>query len=203
MRRLICLLAAVAAVASPLATAGVALADDHRGGGRHEQGGGGRQGLGRIFGGGGGREFARPQEYRPQEYRQPDSRREYRPQPEYRQPEYRQPEPRGQEYRPEAYRGDAADPRYGYRGGGQAYPAPAYGGQRDPRYDPRVYAPPPGAYSSAPRRGGYMGEGAPVVGDYAAKRLRAPPPGYDWMQTPRGYALVSRSTHQVFDVVPY
>ena len=68
----------------------------------------------------------------------------------------------------------------------------------------RVYAPPPNAYSAAPRRGGYMGpEGAPVVGDYGAKRLRAPPPGYDWMQTPRGYALVSRQTHQVFDVVPY
>jgi Ni/Co efflux regulator RcnB len=183
------------------------MAEDHRGnngGARREQGGGGagRQALGRIFGG--GREAARPQEYRPQEYRAPS-----RPPQDYRQPEYRQAEPRGQqEYRPEAYRGEAADPRYGYRSGGQAYPGPAYQGQayaapRDPRYDPRVYAPPPSAYSTAPRRGGYMGEGAPVVGDYAARRLRAPPPGYDWMQTPRGYALVSRSTHQVFDVVPY
>ncbi|HEY3949394.1 RcnB family protein [Phenylobacterium sp.] len=195
MRRLICLLAAVAAVASPLATAGRAMADDHHG--RHEQGSG-RQGMGRIFGGSGGRGQAaqpyRPQEYRPQEYRQP----EYR-QAEPRGQENRGQEYRGQEYRPEAYRGEPADPRYGYRGGAQAY-----GGARDPRYDPRVYAPPPSAYSAAPRRGGYMGpEGAPVVGDYAAKRLRPPPPGYDWMQTPRGYALVSRQTHQVFDVVPY
>ena len=194
MRRLICLLAALVAVAGSLATAGHAMAENRREE-RREQSGGGRgmgqvmrnQDMGRAYGG----RAAPPQAYRPQEYRG----QEYGGQ-EYRQQEYRQPEYRPQEYRTE----QRADPRYGYRGEPQPYAQ-----RSDPRYDPRVYAaPPPNAYSAAPRRGGYMGpEGAPVVGDYAAKRLRSPPPGYDWMQTPRGYALVSRQTHQVFDVVPY
>ena len=88
------------------------------------------------------------------------------------------------------------DPRYNYRGEGQAYaPRP------DPRYDPRIYSAPPTA--AAPRRGGYMGQGGQVINDYDRYRLRPPPPGYDWVQTSRGAALVSRSTRQIFDVVPY
>ena len=50
-----------------------------------------------------------------------------------------------------------------------------------------------------------MGQGGAVINDYDRYRLRPPPPGYDWVQSPQGRsaALVSRSTHQVFDVVPY
>lgn len=77
--------------------------------------------------------------------------------------------------------------------------------QVDPRYDPRGNGPPPSAYSAAPRRGGYLGPSArgPVIQDYNRNRLRPPPRGYEWVQTPRGMALVSQSTGQVFDVVPY
>lgn len=73
----------------------------------------------------------------------------------------------------------------------------------DPRYDPR-YAPPPNAYGGAPRRGGYLGPGAgEVVQNPAGQRLRPAPRGYEWVRTSRGNALVSQSTGQVFDVVPY
>ncbi len=187
MRRLICLLAAAVLVAGPLATAGHAMAEDHhgKGGGRgHEDNGGGRWA-------GGGRQGGGPPPFRGNEGRGNEGRGN---------------EGRGNEGRGgEAYRGEAPrgyeradpriDPRYGYRGEQRA----------DPRYDPRGYAPPPGAYSAAPRRGGFLSPGgsAPVIGDYERYRLRPPPPGYDWVHTPRGAALVSRSTGQVFDVVPY
>jgi Ni/Co efflux regulator RcnB len=42
-----------------------------------------------------------------------------------------------------------------------------------------------------------------VIQDPGRYRLRPPPRGYDWVRTPAGMALVSRSTGQVFDVVPY
>jgi Ni/Co efflux regulator RcnB len=93
-------------------------------------------------------------------------------------------------------RGDPrGDPRYDYRSEQRA----------DPRYDPRGYGPPPSAYGAAPRRGGYLGPGAggDVIQDYGRNRLRPPPRGYEWVRTPGGMALVSQSTHQVFDVVPY
>ena len=187
MRRLTCLLAALACLAGPLASAGYAVAKEDRRESRREQGGGAaRQALGRVFGGAPSQAPA-PQPYRPQEYRP----QEYRPQPEYRP----------QEYRPQDYRGEpAADPRYSYRGQPQYVPPQP---RADPRYDPRQYAPPPNAYSAPPRRGGYMGQGGSVINDYDRYHLRAPPPGYDWVQTPRGAALVSRQTRQVFDVVPY
>jgi Ni/Co efflux regulator RcnB len=78
----------------------------------------------------------------------------------------------------------------------------------DPRYerraDPRAYGPPPSPYQAAPRRGGYLGPyGGEVIQDPGRYRLRPPPRGYDWVRTPAGMALVSRSTGQVFDVVPY
>jgi Ni/Co efflux regulator RcnB len=75
----------------------------------------------------------------------------------------------------------------------------------DPRYDPRSYAPPPYAYSAAPRRGGYLGPNAETgaIQDYSRNHLRPPPRGYMWVRTARGMALISQSTHQVFDVVPY
>ena len=187
MRRLTPLLAALVLLAGPLASAGHAVAGEDRREARREQGGGPRQARGRVFGGGRQEQGGQGrQPYRPQEYR---------PQQEYRQPP--------QEYRPQEYRGEpGGDPRYSYRG------EPQYAPQRaDPRYDPRAYAAPPNAYSaapnSAPRRGGYMGQGGAVINDYDRYRLRPPPPGYDWVQTQRGAALVSRSTHQVFDVVPY
>lgn len=88
-----------------------------------------------------------------------------------------------------------ADPRYDYRSEQQM----------DPRYDPRGYGPAPYAYSSAPRRGGYLGPNAETgeIQDYGRNHLRPPPRGYMWVRTPRGMALVSQSTRQVFDVVPY
>jgi Ni/Co efflux regulator RcnB len=110
------------------------------------------------------------------------------------QPNYRG----GQEYRYEAppQRGD---PRMnGYRG--EAAP--------DPRYDSRAYGPPPAAqspYATAPRRGGYLGPGAggAVIQDPGRYRLRPPPRGYMWVRTPNGMAMVSQSTGQIFDMVPY
>ena len=106
---------------------------------------------------------------------------------------------------PQVYRGGGE-----YRGGGrsgQVDPRGEYRGEQrvDPRYDPRANSPPPNAYGGAPRRGGYLGpnsDGGPIQ-DYAAHRLRPPPRGYEWVRTPGGMALVSQSTRQVFDVVPY
>lgn len=104
---------------------------------------------------------------------------------------------RNEAYRAETYRSEAYDPRSDPRAG--AYRA-------DPRYDPRTAAPPPAnAYSAAPRRGGYLGPGSSgaVIQDYGRYRLRPPPRGYAWVRTPGGMALMSQSTGQVFDVVPY
>jgi Ni/Co efflux regulator RcnB len=107
----------------------------------------------------------------------------YRPAPEYR---YERNDSRN-------------DPRMngGYRGE-----------QADPRYDPRGYGPPPAAapspYYSAPRRGGYLGpQGGAVIQDPGRLRLRPAPRGYQWVRTPNGMAMVSQSTGQIFDVVPY
>jgi Ni/Co efflux regulator RcnB len=110
------------------------------------------------------------------------------------QPNYRG----GQDYRYEAP-AQRSDPRMnGYRG----EPAP------DPRYDPRAYGPPAGApspYATPPRRGGYLGPGAggAVIQDPGRYRLRPPPRGYMWVRTPNGMAMVSQSTGQIFDMVPY
>jgi len=103
----------------------------------------------------------------------------------------------GGEYRGE--RGyERSDPRMDPR---------AYRGEprADPRMDPRAYGGPPGGYSAAPRRGGYLGpgNGGEVIQDYGRLRLRPPPRGYVWMRTPGGMAMVSESTGQVFDIVPY
>ena len=91
----------------------------------------------------------------------------------------------------------------------------AYRGERsgrdqdDPRAyraDPRGgYGPPPAYYGApAPRRGGYLPPqaGGPVA-DYGRYRLRPPPPGYSWVRTGNGYAMVRGDTGQVFDIVPY
>jgi Ni/Co efflux regulator RcnB len=95
-------------------------------------------------------------------------------------------------------RGDPRnDPRFEPRGG--------YRGERvDPRYDPRAYGPPPGAYQAAPRRGGYLepGSGGSVIQDPGRYRLRPPPRGYEWVQTPGGMALVQQGTGRVYDIVP-
>ena len=45
--------------------------------------------------------------------------------------------------------------------------------------------------------------GGGVVSDLGRYRLRAPPRGYEWVRVDRGFALVSRATGQVFDIVPY
>ncbi|MFI4966746.1 MAG: RcnB family protein [Caulobacterales bacterium] len=175
MRRLISLLAAVALVAAPLATAGAAMADphgDHRGHGEGQGGGdrGDRGRGGRGDGGGwngGGRGAPSPQAYRG-----------------------------GGESR------GGGGGRYERGDPGAEY---GYERRMDPRYDPRAYAPPPNAYRAAPRRGGYLGPGSggTVIQDYSRFRLRPPPRGYEWVRTPSGMAMVSTMTGQVFDVVPY
>ena len=38
--------------------------------------------------------------------------------------------------------------------------------------------------------------------DYGRYRLRPPPRGFVWVRTGNGFAMVSRETGQVFDVVP-
>jgi Ni/Co efflux regulator RcnB len=103
----------------------------------------------------------------------------------------------GQRFERQEPRGDLRnDPRYDSRGGYRAE-------RMDPRYEPR-YAAPPGAYQAAPRRGGYLGPGygGPVIQDPGRYRLRPPPRGYEWMQTPSGMALVQQGTGRVYDIVP-
>ena len=105
------------------------------------------------------------------------------------QPQVYRADPRNEgRYAPAEPRGEA---RGDYRGD--------YGGEPriDPRYEPRVSG-------AAPRRGGYLGPGAgAVIQNPASQRLRPAPRGYEWVRTARGNALVSQSTGQVFDVVPY
>jgi Ni/Co efflux regulator RcnB len=175
MRRLISVLAAAALIAGPLATAGAAMAkDDHRGERREQQAP--RGGAPRWMGGGGRQ--AAPAYRGGQEYR------------------YERPEGRG-DGRNDPRNEPRSDPRMnGYR----AEPAP------DPRYDPRAYGPAaPSPYSSAARRGGYVGPGSggAVIQDPGRYRLRPPPRGYVWMHTPSGMAMVSQSTGQIYDMVPY
>jgi Ni/Co efflux regulator RcnB len=112
----------------------------------------------------------------------------------------------GQEYRGGGGRFERAeprnDPRYDPRNDPRYDPRGGYQGERgDPRYDPR-YGPPPNAYQGAPRRGGYLSQGGPVIQDPGRYRLRPPPRGYDWVQTPGGMALVQQGTGRVYDVVP-
>ena len=193
MRRLIAVLAAAALVATPLATAGSAMAKDHdEGGGRGEQHGRGDEGRGEQRGRGdegrgpgGGR--GAPMPWRGGEDR--GGGREYRGGGGYPGGGYP-----GGGY-PGGGRGDRAEPRY----------EPRYERRAEPRYDPRAYGPPPGAYAPAPHRGGYLPPqaGGQVIQDYDRFRLRAPPRGYEWRRVPGGMALVSAATGQVFDVVPY
>ena len=91
------------------------------------------------------------------------------------------------------------DPRGEFRGEPRGEPG---GGERYGGYEGRGYPAPPQAYAP-PRRGGYIGPygGAPIE-DPGRYRLREAPRGYSWMRVPGGMALVSRSTGQVFDVVP-
>ncbi len=174
MRRLIPMLAAIALVAGPLAAAGSAMGKGHR----EER----REQAGPPRGGGEGR-WAGP---RLGQGQPPGLSRA--PGQVYRGEEYRGG-PGG--YDPRSYP-QAADPRMDPRG---AYRA-------DPRYDPRAYAAPP-SYGAA-RRGPYLGPGGgEVIQDPERLRLRPPPRGYEWVRTPRGWAMVSQSTRQVFDVVPY
>ncbi len=188
MRRLTSVLAAAALVATPLATAGVAMAKDHdEGGGRGEQHGRGDEGRGEPRGRGG--EGRGEQHGRGDEGRGPGGGREYRGGGGYPGGGYP-----GGGY-PGGGRWDRPEPRY----------EPRYERHAEPRYDPRAYGPPPGAYAPAPHRGGYLPPqaGGEAIQDYGRFRLRPPPRGYAWIRTGGGYALVSTATGQVFDVVPY
>lgn len=120
-------------------------------------------------------------------------------------------------------RGDRGDYRGEYRGergnrdegrnyrGDRAYPGDRDdrgGGRRWDSGPPDAYAPPGFARRQPPpnygvRRGGQV---PPEyrdreVSDYGRHRLRPPPPGYTWVRMGNRYALVSRSTGQIFDVI--
>lgn len=92
------------------------------------------------------------------------------------------------------------------RGGGRFERADPRG---DPRGeyrgepDPRSYGAREGGYAPAPRRGGILSQGGPVIDDYNRYHLRMPPRGFDWVRTPGGMALVHRDSGRVYDVVPY
>jgi Ni/Co efflux regulator RcnB len=173
MRRLTALLAAIAIAAGPLAAGGAAVGKERREERREQAPAPGRGDAGRW---GPGRQGPAqgPQGYRGEEYRGGPAGYDPR--------SYPQAIPR-------------ADPRMDPRGGYRA----------DPRYDPRAYAAPPSYGGGAAHRGGYLGPSSrgEVIQDPGRLRLRPPPRGYQWVQTPRGWAMVSQSTGQVFDVVPY
>ena len=58
-------------------------------------------------------------------------------------------------------------------------------------------------YAPSPRRGGYLPpQAGGAMPDYGRYRLRPPPRGFVWVRTGNGFAMVSRETGQVFDVVP-
>jgi Ni/Co efflux regulator RcnB len=208
MRRLISLLMAAILVAAPLATVGVAVAGDkhgggggggrEQGGGRGDQGGGRSEGRGgeggRWMGGGRGAPAPQPVQ-RGGEFR---GGGDYRGGGDIRRGGDNRGGPRLERVDPHS------DPRAYSRGEPPRGDYSAEPRRADPRYDPRAYGPPPGAYSTAPRRGGYLppmsGE---AVQDYGRLRLRPPPRGYAWVRTSGGYALQSTMTGQVFDVVPY
>jgi Ni/Co efflux regulator RcnB len=182
MRRLISAVTAVMLVAAPLATAGAAMAKD-----RHEQRAEQRsEPRGEPRGGRGQDMRSAPQQvFRGgQDYRGGGGGRFERVDP--------RSDPRN-DPRSDPRNDPRNDPRYDPRGG---YPAERV----DPRYDPRYG----GGYPAAPRRGGYLGPGSggPVIQDPGRYRLRAPPRGYEWVQTPGGMALVQQGTGRVYDVVP-
>jgi Ni/Co efflux regulator RcnB len=102
---------------------------------------------------------------------------------------------------------------------GQRGRIPDYGGPPGRGGDRWGYGPPRQAYGGYPggpaypygapaprygvRRGGVLPpqyRGA-IVPDYGRHHLRPPPPGFAWVQMGGGYALVSRETGQIFDVI--
>jgi Ni/Co efflux regulator RcnB len=104
-------------------------------------------------------------------------------------PDYGGPQDRGG---PQGRGGD----RWGYGPPRQSYSSP-YPGR--PVYP---YGAPPEARYGA-RRGGMLPpqyRGA-IVPDYGRHHLRPPPPGFAWVRMGDGYALVSRDTGQIFDVI--
>lgn len=73
---------------------------------------------------------------------------------------------------------------------------------RGPRYEGR---PPPESFAPPrARRGGYLPDQfrGGVIEDYRRYRLRPPPHGYAWVRVGNGFALVSESSGQVFDIIP-
>jgi Ni/Co efflux regulator RcnB len=102
-------------------------------------------------------------------------------------------------YEPPPQRRDADGPR----GRGNPGRGPGDEGRWEARRADPYSRPAEAPRSYGYRRGAYLPpEGGRAVQDHNAYGLRAPPPGYTWVATPRGYALVNQATGQVFDVVP-
>jgi Ni/Co efflux regulator RcnB len=102
---------------------------------------------------------------------------------------------RGQDRDYRGYRDDRG-PRRG--GPGDDGPPDVYGYPGPPTYARRL---PPRGYGV--RRGGQVPPQyrEAVVPDYRSHRLRPPPPGFAWVRMGDRYALVSRATGQIFDVI--
>lgn len=191
MKRLLLMMAAVASVTAAVPLAPVAFArdgDQGRGAQRHERGPDNGRGPsadrgGRRYDGPrrGGEDRGRPDGDRGGR-RYEDSRRGSVPALGY-----------GDERRGRRYEEDR--PRYEDRQRGDERPRYGYGGNA-PR--PQGFAPPPSA-----RRGGYLPRNfsGEIVDDYRRFRLRTPPAGFAWVRVGNGFALVSMSDGQIFDMV--
>ena len=176
MKRLLLTIAAVAAVAGPMAMAGDASAQDHgrgrgdnHGGRDHGRNDGGRNDGGRWDGGRhdgrGGRDYGRHDNGRHNGW------------------------DRGDRWDGRRYNGYYYNNRWSYG----APPAHYYG---SPGFRPGY---------NAWRRGGYLppyyrGNGY-VIRDYGYYRLRPPPRGYYWYRAGNDYVLAAIATGLIFDII--
>jgi Ni/Co efflux regulator RcnB len=174
MKRLLLTIAAMAAVAGPMAMAGEASAQDHgRGGDRHggrDHGGrdGGRHDGGRYDGGrrDGGRDYGRHDNGRHNGWDRHDNR-------------WDNGRHNGYYYNNRWSYG--APPAYYY---GRPGYRPGYNAWRRGGYLPPYY-----------RGNGY------VIRDYGYYRLRPPPRGYYWYRAGNDYVLAAIATGLIFDII--
>jgi Ni/Co efflux regulator RcnB len=191
MKRLLLTIAAMAAVAGPMAMAGGASAQD-RGHGRGDSHGGrdhGRDGGGRWDGG-------RGNDGRGNDGRRQGGRHDGRGDRDYGRQDYGRHDngrhngwDRGDRWDGRRYNGYYYNNRWSYG----APPAHYYG---NPGYRPGY---------NAWRRGGYLpsyyrGNGY-VIQDYGYYRLRPPPRGYYWYRAGNDYVLAAIATGLIFDII--